>query len=206
MLRAVWLCLFFLAGIAVAPGCAQTTHGKGIPKEIQRYCVAAWEYANENPDSFLYFSAIAQNRDPGRDKWRRLPSLDALKAASKEADSTAEVSMRDGMPVNVSFTFENQFGDSEEFAQYCYRADGSLAFIHSYLKSYHSNRGVVRDAWFGPSGDKVFSDLRVHDLQTNQIAKLPADFWDLPPPEFMHVSDLPFAHEIPTTHDSRTSR
>ncbi len=189
-------CILLLAGV----GYGQAKHTASVPEEQRRYCAEAAEFAKENPDDALYFSAVAQNRDPARDKWHRVPSSEALKSASAEKNSTAVVSIHGNSPQLVDFVFQNQFGDSEEFAQYCYRPDGTLANIHSDLKSYHAGRELVRDIWFDHSGSKLVSDSQAYDLQTHKPAKLPADFWDLLPPEFLRVSDLPFAAEMANGH------
>jgi len=140
----------------------------------------------------LFFAAVPQNRDPAHDKWHRLPSIEDLRAETANRGNTAVVTEREKVAVLIDFTFQNQFGDSEEFAQYCYRPDGSLAFIHSDLKSYHAGLELVRDAWYSAAGEKSNSSAQTYDLRTRKPSKLPKDFWDMPPPEFLRVKDLPF--------------
>ncbi len=191
-----------VAGLCIASlyplAFAQKQKKKSLPPpQAQEYCAQASQYAKENPDSALYFSALPQNRDPARDQWQRLPSLDALHDAGGNDNSTAVVALRNGSAILVDFTFQNQFGDFEEFAQYCYRPDSSLAYIHSDLKSYHAGLELVRDVWFDNSGGKLEKASHTFDLHTHKPAKLPADFWDLPPPEFLRLRDLPFAGDLP---------
>jgi hypothetical protein len=141
------------------------------------------------------FAAVPNNTNPAQDHWHKI-SQAGLQSADRNGNSTASVSMHRGKVAEVNATFQNQFGDSTLHVAYCYRADGTLARLHSDLKSYHGGMEVVRTMSFDEAGQRRSNEMQSFDLQTGQPKKLPADFWDFPPPIFLHASDLPFAKEI----------
>lgn len=161
------------------------------------YCTQAENYAQQHASEALFFTAIPQHTNPARDYWKRAASSIALQTAEKNLDSTAAVTTRDGKVIFANFTFQNQFGDWVETAQYCFRLEGTLAQVHSELRSFHDGMKVIRDATFNEIGIELASTRNSFDLDTGKPAKLPPDFWDFPPPIFLHVSDLPFAKDLP---------
>jgi hypothetical protein len=107
------------------------------------------------------------------------------------------ITVQDGKVVYADFTFQNQFGDSTQTTQYCFRPDGTLAELQSELKSFHGGVRVVRKMAFDAGGKQLLKTMQSFDLDSNQPVNIPADFWDFPPPIFLHVSDLPFAKDLP---------
>lgn len=161
------------------------------------YCSQAATYSRQHAGRALFFTAIPRNRDPGRDDWSRAASEAAVDTAANNADSTAGVTVRDGRVIAADFTFQSQFGDSTETVRYCFRPDGTLAEVHSDLKSFHGGMKVVRELGFDDAGKQLSSTMKSFDLESGKPAKLPPDFWDFPPPIFLRVSDLPFAKDLP---------
>lgn len=191
-----FLTTFAFAKISFAQHSPASRADAGTLNKIASYCSAASDYAKQHPDGALLFTAVPQNQDPARDKWHPASS-DAFEFAAKNADSTAIASIRNGHVVFVVFSFQNQFGDSDETATYCYHPDGSLAKLHSDLKSYHGGLELVRDISFDATGREISNALHASDLQTHRSIRLPDDFWDLPPPMFLHVGNLPFGSRLP---------
>ncbi|MGB8886899.1 MAG: hypothetical protein WCC87_09255 [Candidatus Korobacteraceae bacterium] len=95
------------------------------------------------------------------------------------------------------FTFQNQFGDWVNYTDYCYRTDGTLARIHSRLNSFHGDRTVVRDYFFDKRGRQLATERHDYQLGIKTPKKVDSNFWDFPPPFFLHVIDLPFAKDLP---------
>jgi hypothetical protein len=187
---ALMWCLALTCG-SLAQDNIKSANGKGA------YCSQVKDYARQHADKALLFMAIPQNRDPARDHWTRISSAAALKAATQNANSSAKVHVRDQHVIFVDFTFQNQFGDSTQTTQYCFRPEGTLAELHSELKSFHGDMSVLRDITFDDAGRRVSQRMQSFDLETGRPKKLPSDFWDFSPPIFLHVGDLPFAQSLP---------
>ncbi len=117
--------------------------------------------------------------------------------AQRNGQSTAIVTQRNGHIVAAQFVFQNQFGDALEKADYCFHSDGSLAALRSELTSYHQSLGLRRDRTYDSTGKVISNQQSSWDLTTHKPRPIPSDFWDLPPPVFLHVSDLPFAKDLP---------
>jgi hypothetical protein len=164
---------------------------------IAHYCADRATDADHRREAALLFFAVPQNSNPALDRWSRAASQQELEFAERNGDSTASVSLQTHRPVWINFTFQSQFGDWVTWATYCYRPDGSLAILHSELKSFHGNLRVVRNRYYAPNGRLLSRSENSWDLATNLPKKIPPDFWDQPAPIFLHSSDLPFAHQLP---------
>lgn len=161
------------------------------------YCSKAQTYAAQHATEALRYIAIPQHTNPAQDYWRRAASSIALQTAEKNLDSTAAVTTRDGKVIFAGFIFQNQFGDWVDAANYCFRPDGTLAQMHSELRSFHDGMKVVRVVTFNELGKELSSNLNSFDLESGKPAKVLPDFWDSRPPRFMHVSELPLAQDLP---------
>jgi hypothetical protein len=179
---------------ATPPGAAQNTNKDAT--QIRQACDSEKKYAAQHKNDALLFSAVPQNQDPARDRWRRLTSRGEFDAAANNGNSTASVWMRNGKVELVEAVFRNQFGDSTQSVQYCFRPDGTLAQLHSELKSFHSDLRVVREFEFDDAGKQILKTSQSFNLTMGQPQKIPVDFWDFPPPVFARVSDLPFAKQL----------
>jgi hypothetical protein len=192
-MRYQWTALFCLLALTAAANAQQTA--TLLPGKT--YCSRVEAYARQHRADASLFSAMPQNQDPTRDHWRRVASASLLQDAARNANSTAMISVRDGHVVYADFTLQNQFGDSTQTTQYCFRPDGTLAQLHSELRSFHGGLRVVREIEFDSDGKQVSKTMQSFDLDTNRPAKVPSDFWDFPPPVFLRANDLPFAKDLP---------
>jgi hypothetical protein len=161
------------------------------------YSSSAEDYARSHNVESLTFSAIPQNADPARDRWHKVASPQELQSAINNANNTASVTLCRGKTIYVDATFQNQFGDSTLRVRYCFRPDGTLSQLHSRLKSFHGGMRVDREMAFDESGHKISNQMQSFDLENGQPTKLAGDFWDFPPPLFLHQADLPFAKALP---------
>ena len=165
--------------------------------KIADYCAGTLAYANQHRETALFFAAIPRNSDPARDRWRRAISPQDFASAQKNGDSTAILWFLRQKLVWADFTFQNQFGDWINQTTYCYRLDGSLALLHSELKSFHGGLRVVRDSYYAPGSALLSRSQGSWDLTTGKPEPVPPGFWDQPVPVFLHASDLPFARDLP---------
>lgn len=193
-MKLAWAGLLLMGWTMAARSAAQVTE-RALASPAG-YCSQAEAYARQHRNIALLFSAVPQNTDPARDRWHRLASHGELQTAEKNANSTAVVTRRDDHVILVDATFQNQFGDSVEAVQYCFRTDGTLAHLHSELTSFHGGMKVIRDVAFDEAGKQTSNRLQSFDLETGKPRQLESDFWDFPPPVFLHVSELPFAKEL----------
>lgn len=191
-MRSVLLALVWISAGLIAT--AQTTSTTTV--QINRHCASARNFAQQHQRDALLFSAIPQNENPARDHWQRLNSRHEFDTAVKNANSTASVWIRDAKVVFVDVLFQNQFGDSTQSVEYCFRPDGTLAELHSDLKSFHGGLRVVREITFDDAGTQIAKTTQSSDLESGEPKKIPPDFWDFPPPIFLRVSDLPFAKDL----------
>lgn len=160
------------------------------------YCTEAKSFARQHHGSALLFSAVPKNTDPARDHWHRVDSPGEFASVARNGNSTAMATLRHGRLEYLQAVFQNQFGDSRLDVDYCFRPDGTLARLHSQLRSFHGDMIVVRDMSFDREGARLANRRQSFDLQTGKPRKIPGDFWDFPPPIFQTVGDLPFAKEL----------
>lgn len=187
--------ILLLAFLSVTlTGAAQNANKEAT--QIRQACDSAKNYPAQHKNDALLFSAVPQNQDPARDRWRRLTARGEFDAAANNGNSTASVWMRNAKVEFVEAVFRNQFGDSTQSVQYCFRPDGTLAQLHSELKSFHSDLRVVREIEFNDAGKQILKTTQSFNLTSGQPQKIPMDFWDFPPPVFAHVSELPFAKQL----------
>jgi len=191
-MRSILLALVLILASLIAV--AQSTN-KTVA-QLDQECAAEKTFTQKHPRAALLFSAIPQNENPARDHWQRVTSRNDFDSAAKNGNSTASVWIRNGAVAFVDAIFQNQFGDSKQSVEYCFRPDGTLAQLHSDLKSFHGGLRVVREIVFDDAGKPIVKTTQSFDLESGKPKKIPPDFWDFPPPIFLHVSDLPFAIRI----------
>jgi hypothetical protein len=168
-----------------------------VPTQAEdSYCSQAADYAAQNRNTALLFSAVPQNPTAALDRWHPVKTNAELQTKRQNGQSTAVVTVRDGHLIFAVFELNNQFGDSSETAQYCFRADGTLAELRSDLRSYHGDMRVIREAAYTSSGELSRSSTQSSDLTSGKPKAIPSDFWDQPAPVFLHVGDLPFAKQL----------
>ena len=128
-----------------------------------------------------------------QDKWRELKSV--RQASDQNPYESANVWLRDGKVVVAYFAFTSPSGDWFHYVNYYYRADGTLAKIHSQLNTFYSNKGglsVVREKFFSVSGKLLHTSTRYLDLESQKSRKR-QEFMDEPIPGYKTVRDLPFS-------------
>lgn len=201
----VWMAtLLWLASVMAGKAQTPPQAPSDTSANDQASCAETVEQAKASRPPQLLFLALPRNQDPARDRWHLVHSAEAQQQGAKGGNSSASAFLRDGQVVVVQFTFQNEFGDWVSYVDYCFRPDGTLSHVQAVLNSFHGDATVVRDASYNDSGQLMSSHRENYALGTHTPKKLDPDFWDQPPPVFLHVSDLPFANELPARSTSHS--
>jgi hypothetical protein len=125
------------------------------------------------------------------DSWREFKG-DAPKSETPEdLDQFAYVWTRSGKVVAAGFTFQSGSRDWAHFVTYYFRADGTLAKIHSRLNTFYGGVTAIRDKYYGHDGRVLMATARYLDIQSGKPKKNP-NFQDERLPIYLSVRKLPF--------------
>ena len=98
-----------------------------------------------------------------------------------------------GTTMAAFFSFAPAAKDWVQFANYYFRADGTLAKKNELLNTTHGRVSVSRETLFGCQGEELKATEQFVDLGTKHKKKRPGDdFVDQPSPVFTKVEELPF--------------
>lgn len=93
-----------------------------------------------------------------------------VKAAPRDAEVMSEVTAfrSDGMIRSATLFETSPSGDWAQTFDYCYRKDGTLAFILAELRTFRGNVRVVDRLYYGPTGVEIRRVRKYFDLDTNK--------------------------------------
>jgi hypothetical protein len=98
-----------------------------------------------------------------------------------------------GLPIAAFFSFAPAAKDWVQFANYSFRADGTLAKKNELLNTTHGRVSMSRETLFGCQGEELKATEQFVDLGTKHKKKRPGDdFVDEPSPVFKRIEELPF--------------
>jgi hypothetical protein len=180
--------LIVLLAPVVAQGQTPTKPRNAEIAAIALYAKEIEQFTKRNPRKKRMFGNVAGEEDKG-DKWQEFKS--AKKLEDENLDESAYVWLKDGKTVVAYFSFTSQSGDWYHYVTYYFRADGTLAKIHSQLNTFYGDTSVVRDKYYSSNGKRLRATTRYLDLQTQKPTKHP-DFQDEPIPIYLTVRKLPF--------------
>ncbi|HEX8136057.1 MAG TPA: hypothetical protein VF544_00560 [Pyrinomonadaceae bacterium] len=127
-----------------------------------------------------------------RPRWQEFQSRRALERAEVYSAATAWTNAA-GSPVVAEFSLSSPSGDWAQYNTYYYRDDGTLAKLHSELRTFMGDLVVIRDRFFDSTGKLLAEKTRYLDLQTRRPKKAEAgSFQDVPVEAYTRTSDLPF--------------
>jgi len=72
-------------------------------------------------------------------------------------------------------------GDWAQYFDYCYRADGTLAFVLADLRTFLGDVRVVDRLYYGTNGRRLRKTRRIFDLKTNKRITGKRDFQEMDP-------------------------
>ena len=169
------------------------------PAEIDRVCNAAEKRAEAHVTDARIFADVAPDEPDARPMWRSFPSAKALEHAMLDGVPNTQASVWpaiDGV-VFVEVFFTSGSGDWAQFADLCYRPDGTLAravdTYNTFLAGRDDSEGVsrVHTLHFDLEGRIIRRRAKLLDLQTRKPVKRP--FGNEKDRIFLRVKDLPFS-------------
>ena len=158
---------------------------------ITSYARSVEQFTKRNPRKKRMFGNVAGEEDK-LDKWREFKSAKQLE--DENLDESAYVWLKDGKTVVAYFSFTSQSGDWYHYVSYYFRADETLAKIHSQLNTFYSAGGgvsVVREKFYSSGGKPLHTSIRYLDLKSQKQSRR-EDFEDRPIPVYKTVRALPF--------------
>jgi hypothetical protein len=167
---------------------------------IDRFCDGLIPMTKRNPGRL--FGLLPKGYGKGHwVEFKRLPEMNAAIEAEQVFD-IAQVWSRDDGATAVSMRFTSGSGDWVHFVEYCFRADGTLAHLHSTLNTFNavdkdpekevSGAIRVRFRYFDASGKQIKLRKRVLDLETKRPAPT-LQFMDDEEPIYKKAAALPFS-------------
>lgn len=125
-------------------------------------------------------------------RWQEFRTKGALQRAEVYSAATAWLNST-GEPIVADFNLSSPSGDWAQFNTYYYRGDGTLAKLHSELRTFMGDLVVIRDRLYDSKGKLLQEKTRYLDLQTRKPKKAKeGDFQDMPIELYAKTSDLPF--------------
>lgn len=169
----------------------QGQNPRDIPA-IEAYARQLDAYAKRNARGGRLFADTANYTDDSAPRWQEFRSKRAVERA--ESYSVATVwTQPSGGGLLVDFSLSSPSGDWAQYANYYYRADGTLAKLHSELRTFMGDLIVIRDRFYDTSGKLLQEKTRYLDLKTRKPKKVAAgSFQDIPLELYSRTSDLPF--------------
>jgi hypothetical protein len=156
------------------------------------YAKSIDQFTKRNPKKRRLFGNAA-GEEGKQDQWREFNS--ATQMVGLNLDESSTIWLKDGKVVVAYFSFTSPSGDWYHFVDYYFRADGTLAKIHSQLNTFFSADGglsVVREKFYGANGKLLHTSTRYLDPGSWRPRKR-GEFMDEPIPLYKTIRDLPFA-------------
>lgn len=151
----------------------------------------------------FYLGDVSSPYSAGDPKWKVFKDAEALGNPNDENEPFAAAVVwkeREGML--VSFTFPTPTGDWIDYAQHCYRSDGSLSEIVSDYRTFNTSEEStslvmrVRRTRFNRAGVVGSRTTKVVDLDTLKVLRNP-NFMDRADIIYRTTRDLPFWALLP---------
>jgi hypothetical protein len=127
----------------------------------------------------------------GEDSWREFKGNAGKSETPEDLDQLAYVWTRSGKVIAAGFTFQSGSRDWFHFVTYYFRADGTLAKIHSRLNTFYGGVTAIREKYYGADGKVLRATARYLDIQSGKPKKNP-NFQDERLPIYLSVRSLPF--------------
>lgn len=169
------------------------------PADIDRACDTAEKRAAKHGSEARIFANVAPEEPDAQPMWRSFASVKALEHAMPDGAPDAQASVwpaTDGV-VFVEIFFTSDSGDWAQFADLCYRPDGTLAravdTYNTFLAGKDRSEGVsrVHTLHFDLAGRIIRRRAKLLDLQTHRPVK--RAFGEEKDRIFLRVKDLPFS-------------
>jgi hypothetical protein len=198
MTRQTLLLILFLAlALAIVPAqqagaTVQAQNPAGVAA-IEAYVKQMDAYVRRNARRGRLFADTSDYTDQSAGpRWQEFRSKRAVERAEAYSAATLWTNAA-GSPVVAEFSLSSPSGDWAQYNTYYYRDDGTLAKLHSELRTFMGDLIVIRDRFFDSQRKLLQEKTRYLDLQTRRPKKVAADsFQDMPIEAYARTSDLPF--------------
>ncbi len=182
--------LLFSSAAMFAQSSPKTKPGNSSSVEmIMNYCAGVEAFEKSHDHDGRLFTNIGTEEN-STDKWREVSDKKGLDKL--EYDDSALVWFRNGILVEANVTFSSGSGDWANYAHYCFRADHTLARMHSILNTFEGHVRLIRDTLYDSNGTQIRSTSQFFDLDTEKPIQGTPDFMDAPASVFLKTTDLPF--------------
>jgi hypothetical protein len=160
---------------------------------IEAYGKQMDAYARRNTGRGRLFADTSDYRDANSPaRWREFRSKRALQRSEAYSASTVW-SNQAGDPVLAEFSLSSPSGDWAHNVTYYYRDDGTLAKLHSELRTFMGELIVIRDRLYDSKAKLLQEKTTYLDLKTRKPKKVEqGSFMDAPAELYAKTSDLPF--------------
>ena len=197
-MRAALACL--IASSLLTARTARAEQPLSTSAGIDRACDAAEKSAAKHATVGRIFADVAPDEPGAQPIWRSFSSTKALEHAIPDRTPHAQAKVWPAVAgvVFVEIFFTSDSGDWAQFADLCYRPDGTLAraidTYNTFLAGNDDSEGVsrVHTLHFDTGGKVVSKRSKLLDLQTHRPVKR-SFMVDQEDRIFLHVTDLPFS-------------
>ena len=176
MKKRVFFC-FAIIALSILPIHAQTNKNAEI-KRIDAY-VKTLDAFVKNRQPQLIFADVSDYDEESSPKWRKFASEKVLEKFREETSETYTIAynwQQKGRIVKSNFTLFSPSGDWAQYVYHNFRADGSLAFVQSEMRTFNGDLIVVQDFYFDRAGRLLKKSIKYRDLQTNKPIKPTKEF------------------------------
>jgi hypothetical protein len=159
---------------------------------IEAYARELDAYARRNARRGRLFADTANYEDGSAPRWQEFRTQRALERAESYSVATVWPQATNEALV-ARFVLSSPSGDWAQYATYYYRSDGTLAKLHSELRTFMGDLIVIRDRLYDSGGKLLQEKTRYLDLNTRKPKKVEAgSFMDVPLEVYAKTNALPF--------------
>ncbi|HEY0322935.1 MAG TPA: hypothetical protein VGC66_18410 [Pyrinomonadaceae bacterium] len=185
------------ARIEVSNSFERSRTKQGDIATIETYTSGLDRYIKRNAQRARYFadtSSYENENAPAR--WQEFKTKKALDNAWQNGKTYTSSNVwfsTTGNPVVALFTLSSPSGDWAQYVTNYYRSDGTLARLHSELRTFMGDVIVIRDRLYDANGKVLKEQTRYLDLKTRKPKKVKqGDFMDQEATLYAKTSALPF--------------
>lgn len=167
-----------LFAFSVLPVAAQKAKKAEI-KRIDAYVKTIDALVKKAGKPHLIVADTSDYDEENRPQWRKFASEKALETFREKTRETYTIAFnwrKSGRIVKSNFTLFSPSGDWTEYVFHNFRADGSLAFVQSEMRTFNGDLIIVQDLYFDRRGRLLERSIKYRDLQTEKPIKPTKEF------------------------------
>lgn len=163
-----------LAGLAAPDLRAEPVAAEPAVAEIERLCRRTYELGQRGQGQVRHFAELTRMSGAAgpREFWREFPSVAALQKATRSDELRAFTQMKYwAVPEGFSYVdtfFTSDSGDWSNLAEYCFRADGSLAREEATNNNISMGIRSWRVRYFDEAGRTIKTQRQVYKIDNDK--------------------------------------